>query len=136
MYHPDRVTSSARNEAKEKFNIIHNAYSILSDSTKKNMYDNGSTVLFTKATIAAQWENYLKPVDHNDVNIARKNYQGSMAEKSDLARAIVAGKGSITHLLNNIPFMRVEDEARIIECVKELMDNGEIPKITLKKIRK
>lgn len=39
---------------------MHSAYSILFDSTKKVMYDNGSSVLFTKATIAAQWENFFK----------------------------------------------------------------------------
>lgn len=136
IYHPDRVTGIAKVEAKEKFNIIHSAYSILSDSTKKSMYDNGSTVLFTKATIAAQWENFLKEVDDEDVNKARKNYQGSIAEKNDLIREFIAGKGSMNYLLNNIPFMRVEDEARIIEIIRVLIDKKEIPKMAIKKIRK
>lgn len=136
MFHPDRVTDEERSIAMEKFNIIHNAYSILSDSTKKGLYDNGSAVLFTRATIAAQWENFLKEVNENDIDNARKNYQGSLTEKNDLIREFAVSKGSMTHLLNSIPFMRIEDEARIIEMIKVLMDDGLIQKIPIKRIRK
>lgn len=136
MYHPDRVKENEKDEAKEKFNIIHNAYSILSDTTKKALYDNGSCVLFTKATIAAQWENFLKEVNNADINNARKKYQGSNAEKNDLVREFTIGRGSMTHLINNIPFMRIEDQERIMEIIKALMDTGEVPKIPIKKIRK
>lgn len=136
LYHPDRVATNEEEEAKGKFNIIHNAYSILSDASKKKLYDNGSCVLFTKVTVAANWENYLKPVYSNDIDVARKKYQGSIMEKQDIIREFVSGNGSITHLLNNIPFMRVEDEMRITEIIKDLMDKQEIKKIVIKKIRK
>lgn len=136
IYHPDRVAEDAKVEAKEKFNIIHSAYSILSDPKKKAQYDAGSNILFTKATITAQWENFLKEVNQDDINNARKKYQGSLTEKNDLIREFVNGKGSLTYLINNIPFMRAEDESRIVEIIKSLMDNGEIPKMAIKKIRK
>lgn len=136
LYHPDRVASNKREEAKDKFNIVHNAYSILSDAAKKKLYDSGSSVLFAKATVAAMWENYLKPVKDSDINYARDKYQGSIAEKRDLIREFETGNGSMTHLLNNIPFMRVEDENRIIEIVKDLIDKGEVKKIKIKKIKK
>lgn len=35
LYHPDRVALDEREQAKEKFNIIHTAYSILTDASKK-----------------------------------------------------------------------------------------------------
>ncbi|XP_055307848.1 J domain-containing protein CG6693-like [Sitodiplosis mosellana] len=135
-FHPDRVPINEKEEAKEKFNVIHNAYSILSDIAKKEMYDNGSRVLFTKVTIAAQWENFLKPVSCEAKEEARKKYQGSLQEKTDLIREFVAGKGSLTYVLNNLPFMRSEDEMRIIEILKDLIDKGDIPKIPIKKIRR
>lgn len=135
LFHPDRVASSKQDEAKEKFNIIHNAYSILSDATKKRLYDSGSNVLFTRATVAAQWEYYLKPITCDDINNARKLYQGSSVEKNDLIHAFLAGNGSMTYILNNIPFMRVEDENRVIEILKDLMDKEELRKAPIKKIK-
>lgn len=125
-----------REVAKEKFNIIHNAYSILTDATKKKLYDEGSSVLFTKATLSAQWENNLKPVSTADIDDAKKRYQGSSEEKNDLIRECISGNGAMTHLLNNVPFMRMEDECRIIEILKDLIDNGKLPKIPIKKMRK
>lgn len=136
MHHPDRVATEQREVAKEKFNIIHNAYSILTDASKKKLYDEGSSVLFTKATLSAQWENYLKPVSSADIDDAKKRYHGSSEEENDLIREFISGNGSMTHLLNNVPFMRMEDECRIIEILKNLIDNGKLPKIPIKKMRK
>lgn len=136
LYHPDRVKSHEKEEAKEKFNIIHNAYSILSNATKKKQYDNGSTVIFCKATVSAKWEFFLKEVNEYDIENARKNYQGTNKERNDVIREVVAGKGSLTHLLNNVPFMRVEDEARMIEIIRELIDCNEIPKMSIKRLKK
>lgn len=133
LYHPDRVEDNEKDD--EKFNIIHNAYTILSDSAKKDLYDKGSSVLFTKVTVATQWENFLKEIDQTDICNAREKYQGSMAEKNDIQREVLKGNRSLTHLLNNIPFMRIEDQARITGIVKALIENGDIPKITIKKIR-
>lgn len=136
IFHPDRVASNEKDEAREKFNIIHNAYSILSDAAKKKLYDSGANVLFTKATIAAKWEYYLKPITCDDINEACQNYQGSSSERIDLIRIFSTGNGSMTYVLNHLPFMRYEDENRIIEILKDLMEKGELQKIRIKKIRK
>lgn len=135
-FHPDRAPDDEKVVACEKFNIIHNAYSILADPIKKQLYDAGSSVLFSKVTIAARWENYLKPVDIKDIEVARNEYRGSCAEQNDLIREFIVGKGSLTHLLNTIPFMRIEDENRIIEVLRDLMEKGNIPKMPIKKLRK
>lgn len=92
--------------------------------------------MFTKATIAAKWENFLKPVSSGDIQITKEKYQGSIMERNDILREAIVSKGSMTHLLNNIPFMRNEDELRVIEIIKNLMDTGEIPKMTIRKLRK
>lgn len=135
-YHPDRVNKDEREEASAKFNIIHNAYSILSDSEKRKLYDDGSDVLFTKKTFAAQWEHYLKPTTTNEIEAARQAYQGSEREISDLIREFKIGNGSLTHLLNAIPFFRYEDENRIVESLQELMSLGKISKMPIKKLAK
>lgn len=136
MYHPDRVAAEKKDESSAKFNILHNAYSILSDPGKKKKYDEGTDVLFVKTTIAAQWETFLKPVNDTDNENARKRYQESEQEEKDLIREFNIGNGSITHLLHSIPFMRVEDENRIIESIQELMSLGKIPNMRIKKIAK
>lgn len=135
-YHPDRVAVDEKEEANAKFNIIHNAYAILSDSVKKKQYDEGCDILFTKTTIAARWEHYLKPATTNDIEIARKAYQGSEREELDLIREFKIGNGSMTHLINTIPFMRVEDENRILESIHDMMSLGKIAKLPIKKLPK
>lgn len=136
MYHPDRVSADKKDESAAKFNIMHNAYTILSDPEKKKQYDEGKDVLFVKTTIAAQWEAYLKPVNQTDIDDARKRYQGSEHEEIDLIREFNLGNGSMTHLLHSIPFMRIEDENRILESIQELMSLGKIPKMRIKKMAK
>lgn len=40
----------------------------------------------------------------------------------------------MTHIYNNVPFMRVEDEARVLEIIKRLISENKIPKLKIKKI--
>lgn len=136
IYHPDRVSDDKKSKAKEEFNIIHQAYKILSDVGRKKTYDDGFDVFLSRATISAQWESHLKIVTEDDLDRTRNKYQGSAEEKKDILREIVRGNGSLTHLLNNIPFMRVEDEERITKIVKDLIKDNEIPKTKIKKIAK
>lgn len=60
---------------------------------------------------------------------ARKKYVGSKQEECDLIGEFIAGKGSMIHLLNNIPFMRSDDEDRIISVLGRLIKIGKIPNI-------
>lgn len=136
MFHPDRAAAHKRNEACEKFNIVHNAYSILSDPIKKQAYDAGSNVLFSNITVAARWENYLKPIDDDEIVAAQNEYRGSNEEEADLIREFKNANGSLTHLLNTMPFMRVEDEERIVHLLRDLMAEGKVPKTTIKRLRK
>lgn len=108
----------------------------MSDPEKKQLYDGGSDILFTKTTRSAQWEHYLKPLNDVDIESARKAYQNSESEEMDVIREFTAGNGSLTHLLNKIPFMRAEDENRILELIMELMSLGKIPKMAIKKLPK
>lgn len=137
IYHPDRANNTEKSAAKDKFQTLHQAYSILVDPEKKKLYDAGELLtLFSKTTIASRWHQYIRTIDSNDIVKARNSYQGSEAEKKDILREIVIGKGSVTHLIHNIPFMRYEDETRIIEIIKNGITSGEIPKILIRKIRK
>lgn len=136
IYHPDRVSANEKQSATHNFNIIHQAYSILSNPEKKEAYDKGSDVFITKATVSALWESHLKMVEDSDIERARNNYRQSGKEKADIIREFTTGNGSLTHMLNRIPFMRLEDEDRIIFQIKELIKNGSLPNLKIKKIPK
>lgn len=137
IHHPDRVSEEEKVAAKERFNIIHHAYSVLSNSETKSLYDAGKADMFwPKTTIAAKWEQYIKTTKTEDIESARAKYQGTSTEEADILREFTVGKGSMTHLLNVIPFMRYEDENRIIEIIKRSIEEKKIPKIPIRKIRR
>lgn len=136
VHHPDRVAEADKNEAKERFNIIHNAYSILSNAQTKAIYDaDGTDIFLSKLTVAAKWDQYMKIVKTEDIECAKAKYQGSSVEEADILREFIIGKGSVTHLMNVIPFMRYEDENRIIGILKRCMEEGKIEKMVIRKIR-
>lgn len=136
-YHPDRVVDEEKSIANEKFNILHQAYSILTNSETKKLYDNGEThILFSKPTVALKWEQYISPLTANAIEGAREKYQGSVTEENDVLREIVIGKGSITHLFHTIPFMRIEDESRIILMINKFIKLGKLQKVPIRKMRR
>lgn len=137
IYHPDRVSDVEKTVANEKFNILHQAYSILANPETKKLYDTGETrIFFSKPTIVSKWEHYIVPLSSSELRSAREKYQGSDLEETDILREFLNGKGSMTHLFNTIPFMRIEDEARIIHMIKECMESGKIPKGPIRKLRR
>lgn len=136
MHHPDRVSENDKAIAKEKISMLHQAYVVLSDSHQRQLYDNGCDILFAKATRSEEWQQFLKPTTSSDVNNARSKYQNSLEEQRDIQREYLAGNGSMIHMLNNIPFMRVEDEARIVTIIKKMVAEGELPQKKIKKITK
>lgn len=136
IHHPDRVNTDRKKEANDEFSTIHQAYSILSDPEKKNAYDEGLDIYLTKATVSAHWESHLKIIEPSSFEQARSSYQGSENEKQDIVREFSRGGGSLTHLLNSIPFMRIEDEIRITNFIKQLMKEGKLPNMKIKKMAK
>lgn len=134
IHHPDRVDDAQKEIAKEKFNLLHQAYSILSNPDTKTRYDDGDLrILFEKTS--DKWKHFMRIIDSKDIELARQKYQGTEAEESDIVREIVIGKGSITHLNNVLPFMRFEDEPRIVQLIKRSIALGKIPNISIRKMR-
>lgn len=135
-YHPDRVEEAERSSAKDRFYIIHQAYTILSNQESKDKYDSGcSSGSLIGLTIAAKWEQHMKTVTKNDMEEASKRNKNSAAEEEDIIRELTFGNGSMTHLLSSLPFMRAEDEGRLIVIIKTLKQEGKIPEaMKIKKI--
>lgn len=78
----------------------------------------------------------MKVVPDDAFEQAAQEYKNSVKEQEDIIREFVNGNGSMTHLLNHIPFMRTEDQTRIIVIIKELMNTKKIPShIKIKKMK-
>lgn len=136
-FHPDRVSIEDKTVTNNKFNVIHQAYTILTNEEKKKCYDNGeSDVVFSKKAKSAQWERHMKVVPDDVFEQAAKEYKNSAKECDDIVREIIEGNGSLTHLFNHIPFMRAEDQPRIIKIIQELKNVNMIPNhIKIKKLK-
>lgn len=140
MYHPDRVAEDEKDMAKEKFNLLHQAYLILVDPASRKAYDDGGKrILFANSNgstnALSKWNSFIKTINDADIETKRGEYQGSVVEENDIIREIQIGKGSVTHLFNTIPFMRYDDEARIIDIIKRSMEAGKVPKMVIRKMR-
>lgn len=135
--HPDKSSDSNESSA-DKFNVIHQAYSVLSEPELRCKYDaEGSKVIFARSTsIAAEWENFLKITTADQINNAADTYKGSADEKTDILKEFVNGKGSMVHILNTVPFMRKEDECRVKTIIQKAILSEEIPRIAIKKLPK
>lgn len=136
LHHPDRVDALQKEVSKEKFSILHHAYTILSNAETKQKYDSGDFKLIPATNLKSKWDHFIKITDSRDIEIARKNYQGSLKEQNDIIREVIIGNGSMTHLLNVIPFMRNDDEICITEFIKQCFIDGKIQKMSIKKLRK
>lgn len=137
IHHPDKNSDVNKSTADAKFHIIHQAYLILSNAESRKKYDEGGCkVLFAKTTVAATWENHLKIITEKNILDASASYKNSAEEKTKILHEFVEGKGSITHILNTVPFTRKEDEPSIIATIQKAIENKEIQQLAIKKLPK
>lgn len=127
VHHPDKISLVNKEKATEKFAVLTEAYNILTDPIKRKNYDEGTE-------ITPIWS---KKISEDDFDEAKMKYIGSKAEEDDIVRELnKSGNASLTHLPNNIPFMSMEDEPRIIELVKKLMSEEKIKKCVIRRLPK
>lgn len=126
--HPDKAATGDIIGTESKFKLLHKIYELLTDPESKKVYDETGNVL-TKS-----WCRNIRPITESMLTSTREKYIGSKQEERDLIEEFVAGKGRMTHLLNTIPFMRSEDEDRIISALQQLIRIGKIPNIAIKKL--
>lgn len=130
------MSDEEKANATDKFTVIHQAYLLLSNSETKEKYDNGDKdVVFSKNSRTGLWEQHLKTIPNTDFESVAQAYKNSAEERNDIMREIVIGNGSIKHLMNNVPFMRIEDQERILLIIEELANEKKLPSgIKIKKI--
>lgn len=132
LVHPDRVEEPKKAVANEKFKILGKIYSILQDEDQRKVYDeNGdfdddSYAIFNWVNF---WRSQFKKISTEDIENYKRDYIGSDTEAQDIRKAYVNGKGSMDYILEAVPFSNVEDEPRIVEIVRKLVDAGEVEEL-------
>lgn len=134
MVHPDRVDAAHKLIATEKFKVLGKIHSILQDENKRKIYDDCGE--FDEENESDfnwmdYWRSLFKKISLNDIKNFEKEYIGSETEIRDIKKAYIANKGDITLMTEFIPFLNVENEPRMIEIVRGLVDKGEVEEYDL-----
>lgn len=129
--HPDRVPEDEKELATEKFKVLTKLHLTLTTKDKRALYDEQGIVGDDDDSFGSGWldlwRQFFKPISEEDIDNYEKQYIGSDIEKRDILKAYEGGKGCLNYMFNHVPFMTVESEPRIIEVVKTMIANGEVP---------
>lgn len=139
--HPDRVADNEKEEATEKFKVLTKIHGVLVDAKKKKLFDQQGIIdddSDTENNWQKLWREFYKPITTTDIENFHQNYIGksqmvcaskwmaendwihfigSEMEERDVLKAYEHGLGCIDFMMESVPFMRVEDEPRIIKLV-------------------
>jgi len=129
LVHPDRVEESQKEIATEKFKVLGKIHSILQDENSRKVYDDCGD--FDEDDMAFNWKEYwfsmFKKIELKDIQKYEMEYIGSETEKRDIKRAYEGSKGNMDVILEMVPFSNCDNEPRILEIVRQMVDDGEVP---------
>lgn len=111
IMHTDRASPDERDTANEKFKSLKDAYEVLIDSKKRFQYDVTGVVMNDDVASPT----YI--VSDAQMAACIKNYVGSERERQDIRNAYMEGRGNITYVLKNVPFVMATDKPRIMQIV-------------------
>ena len=130
LWHPDRADNSSSREATQKFQKIGFAYSILSDSQKRKIYDNTGRVPQEGSAGDRDWAEYWRElfpkITVKDIQEFESKYKKSEEECRDLKDAYVAHRGDMEKILENVLLATAEDEDRFRELLTAAIQKGEL----------
>ncbi|CAI2171405.1 18820_t:CDS:2 [Funneliformis geosporum] len=121
QYHPDKLTSLTPKEKEEgtkKFQALGFAYSILSDTKKRERYDKSGEVgdLPGIEDLGSDgWKEFFKEL-----------WSGSEEEREDLIKAYKTSKGNMDEIMTRVPGSSIDDEARFRDILNEAIKSEEI----------
>ncbi|XP_044259833.1 J domain-containing protein CG6693 [Tribolium madens] len=129
LVHPDRVDDSKKALSTEKFKVLGKIHTILQDKEKRKIYDDYGEI-DEETDSSFNWLDYwraiFKKIDVKVIEEYEKNYIGSETELRDIKKAYVAGKGNMDLILEMVPFSNCDNEPRILEIVRKMVDEGEV----------
>ncbi|XP_060535389.1 J domain-containing protein CG6693 [Cylas formicarius] len=129
LVHPDRVSEAQKEIATEKFKVLGRIHTTLQNKEKRKIYDNCGD-FDGDSDSGFNWMEYwsaiFKKIDRKDLENYEKEYIGSEKERQDIRKAYEISKGNMNVILEMVPFSNCDSEPRIIEIVREMVNNGEV----------
>ncbi|CAD6991178.1 J domain-containing protein CG6693 [Ceratitis capitata] len=131
--HPDRVKDADKANATEKFKVLSKIYQVLSDKDKRALYDEQGVIDDEEdmegklSSWLDLWRKMFKRITDEDITNYQKSYIGSELERNDMKKAYLSSKGCINQMMNEVPFLNVDDEPRLQKIIREMIDAGEVP---------
>ncbi|GIY52338.1 j domain-containing protein CG6693 [Caerostris darwini] len=135
VLHPDKAAEDRKVEYTRKFQILSKVHCILSDSEKRQVYDETGIVddenISTDDSDPEFWMNYWRAlfprVKLADVAKFFEKYKASKQEKEDLKEAYIKVEGDMDVLPEYFIGYKVEEEDKIVAVLEEMIQNSEIP---------
>lgn len=131
--HPDKVEESQKSEAHIKFQAIAFAYAILSDPTRRKLYDaTGSTSDSLSGPDDFNWsdfyrEQFAEAVTAEAIKNLSKEYKGSDEERDDVLAAYTDAKGNMDQIYEVVMLSNVEkDDDRFRKIIDDAIESGDV----------
>lgn len=128
--HPDRVPESEKKKATERFQVLAQVHYILSDSERRNLYDEHGIIANEDGLDSeADWSNYWRllfpKVTEKDIDGFIDKYVGSKEEENDLIALYNRFEGDMDKIYeSHIGY----DEERATEMLNKLIEAGKVEK--------
>lgn len=144
-YHPDKIQQASSIEDREFFPKLQFSYSILSDSIKRQRYDNTGSLGVGEDDIDDEYFNWKDYFDSMNEKITidmieedKLKYQHSTEEKDDILHNFVYYEGDFIKLFEVIPHLDFDEalEGRVFRLIEDAINNqdfdAELVQATLK----
>ncbi|CUM53900.1 unnamed protein product [Debaryomyces tyrocola] len=133
-YHPDKIQQASSIEDREFFPKLQFSYSILSDSLKRQRYDNTGSLGVGEDDIDDEYFNWKDYFDSMNEKITidmieedKLKYQHSTEEKDDILHNFVYYEGDFIKLFEVIPHLDFDEalEDRVFRLIEDAINNQE-----------
>ncbi|XP_070536850.1 dnaJ homolog subfamily C member 9-like [Ptychodera flava] len=130
--HPDRVGFREKESATEKFQILGRVYAILSDTSKRALYDESGEVddeldIDQDRDWGEYWRLLYQKVSVRDIKEFEEKYKGSDEELKDLKEVYLESKGDMDLIMDTVLCSTQEDEPRFRKILKHCIKTKQLP---------
>lgn len=130
--HPDKNPDDK--EANEKFSNLHNAYNLLMDDEKRNLYNETGEIddkLDINLENTYQYYRDIYPtITQKDIESFTSKYRNSQMEIDDLITFYEDFNGNITNILEYIPLSSNDDIDRFLNIYEGLFKSQKLKRTT------
>jgi DnaJ homolog subfamily C member 9 len=124
--HPDKGGDA------DRFKALTVAYDVLRDPERRKLYDSEGDIDEggEDSHESSGWDDYWRArfqrVSEEDVRLYKERYVGSAEEAADARGAYLACSGDLGAMMERIIAEDDEAEHRVVECVRGLIESGEL----------